>query len=1015
MDHSTDVISPFDGLMHRVAQHLTKVYGITGALKPLPSERDHNFLIEHDGKPHWVAKLISSGEPGEATAFQTDLLLHLEQYAADFPAPRVIRTLQGKPWADVELAAGETRKLRVVGYLNGLVLAKAKRAAQTLHSLGSRLAALDKALFGFAHPGQFQDLDWDIRATPRCRSRLHCIADGADRAVVTHFLDRFDAGARPMLPRLRHGVIHNDANDWNVIVDAQDGSVSGLIDFGDAMHGPLIAELAVACAYAMLDQPDPLGTAAEVIAGYNTVLRLEDEELDCLFDLIAARLCISVTKSAERKAEAQANGYLLVSEKAAWALLHRLRLISPAIATGIFRKAADRPASQRYASCHAWLDAHAKTLAPVTRISPARMKKHVLKLDGSDATLSEQVRDQDWTRADQTRSRYKAMHPFELGIGLWHERRNVYHGEMFRSKLIEDRMRDLHLGIDLFLEAGTALYAPLDGVVVSCGYGSGTLDYGGVLLLQHDPAPGVQFWTLWGHLDPQSIARWKPGARIKRGEAIAALGNRASNGGWEPHLHIQLSTIAYEQAADMPGVGEVEFAPIWAELFPDPTQFIGLPAETFARNGASRQELMARRKSVLGANLSVSYGAAPLKIMRGDDVWLIDDEGRAYLDCFNNVAHVGHEHPRVVEALRRQAGILNTNTRYLHDNVINYAERLRATLPPSLSVCYFVNSGSEANDLALRMVRAHTRRKDMVVIDWAYHGHGGELIEISPYKYKRKGGEGRPAHVHELPLPDVYRAVLVPGETNMATHFAKPAQELCERLVAAGTPPAAFIAETVPSVAGQIFLPDGYLQSVYGSVRAAGGLCIADEVQVGFGRTGTMWAFEAHGVVPDIVTMGKPIGNGHPLAALVTTPEVAASFNNGMEYFNTFGGNPVSCAVGLEVLSVLQDDKLIAHANTVGAYILDGLKQLQTRHDCIGDVRGSGLFFGLDLVTDRSTKAHATELARQMTSLAFERGVLIGTDGPFDNVIKMRPPMTFQQSHADILLECLDDCFSKRT
>ncbi len=337
--------------------------------------------------------------------------------------------------------------------------------------------------------------------------------------------------------------------------------------------------------------------------------------------------------------------------------------------------------------------------------------------------------------------------------------------------------------------------------------------------------------------------------------------------------------------------------------------------------------------------------------MRGDDVWLIAADGRRYLDCYNNVAHVGHCHPRVVAAQAAQAARLNTNTRYLHENVVRYAERLAATLPPGLDCLFFCNSGSEANDLALRIARTATGRHGVAVLDWAYHGHTQALIEISPYKYQRRGGQGRPAFVCQLPLPEPYRAPDDWPPFEIGARFAAAARSRLAGAAAAGHPLAAFIAETIPSVGGQVFLPPGYLPEVYAAVRGAGGVCIADEVQVGFGRVGTsMWAFTEHEVVPDIVTMGKPVGAGHPLAVVATTQALATAFANGMEYFNTFGGNPVSCAVGLAVLDVLEDERLLDNARVQGAYLLDGLRRLAERFPVIGEVRGRGLFLGIECV-----------------------------------------------------------------
>ncbi len=397
-------------------------------------------------------------------------------------------------------------------------------------------------------------------------------------------------------------------------------------------------------------------------------------------------------------------------------------------------------------------------------------------------------------------------------------------------------------------------------------------------------------------------------------------------------------------------------------------------------------------------------------MVEGADVWLTDASGRRYLDCYNNVAHIGHCHPRVVAALAAQASRLNTNTRYLHENVLAYAERLRRTLPDGLDTFFFVNSGSEANDLALRLVRTATGRQGIAVLDWAYHGHTQALIEISPYKYKRRGGPGRASFVTELPLPDVYRA---PDDWRPFEHGARFAADARRHLAEAAAPPAAFIAETIPSVGGQVFLPEGYLAEVYEAIRAAGALCIADEVQVGFGRVGThMWAFEEHGVVPDIVTMGKPAGAGHPLGIVATTRAIADRFANGMEYFNTFGGNPVSCAVGLAVLDVLDEQHLLENARVQGDYLLGRFRALADRHAAIGDVRGRGLFFGLEIVRDRVTKAHDGATASAVVNEALALGVLMGTDGPFDNVVKLRPPMTTTRAHADLLVDVLDRAFT---
>ena len=418
--------------------------------------------------------------------------------------------------------------------------------------------------------------------------------------------------------------------------------------------------------------------------------------------------------------------------------------------------------------------------------------------------------------------------------------------------------------------------------------------------------------------------------------------------------------------------------------------------------------ILAARRQRMGPSLSLSY-RTPLHIVRGQGAYLYDADGRAYLDCVNNVAHVGHAHPRVVEAGIAQMRVLNTNTRYLHENVVRYAERLTALLPDHLEVCYFVNSGSEANELALRLARAATGRPDVAAVDVAYHGNTQRLIEVSAYKFNGPGGAGQSPDVQVVPLPDPYRGTHRGTGPDVATAYVADASGVLEAAAADGHPAGALIAEAIPSTAGQIVPPAGWLTGLFDEARRVGAVPIADEVQVGFGRVGTeVWAFGAQGARPDIVTMGKPIGNGHPLGAVVTTRAIADAFANGMEYFNTFGGNPVSAAIGLAVLDVIRDEGLQEHAGITGKRLLAGLRELQARHEAIGDARGMGLFVGIELVRDRETREPDGDLARDLADTAAERGVLLSTDGPFHNVIKIKPPLVFSAADADRLVETVD-------
>ena len=446
-------------------------------------------------------------------------------------------------------------------------------------------------------------------------------------------------------------------------------------------------------------------------------------------------------------------------------------------------------------------------------------------------------------------------------------------------------------------------------------------------------------------------------------------------------LGTSVAIAAHQGRLDPDPYLRVSEAPAWALL----ARLDGLGRAAFARRRPRRgrpmsaprdEDLLARRRRLLGPSLSLSY-RRPLTIVRGEGAYLYDDDGRAYLDLVNNVAHVGHAHPRVVEAAARQKALLETNTRYLHPAILDYAERLIATLPPPLEVVYLVNSGSEANELALRLARAahgSTRR-----------GRAGGRLSRQHERARRhqpvqvrRSGRRRPAGARpRRPGP---RSVSRPTSR---CHAGRPGaayvadlRAVLDAAAAAGRPVGAFIAESAPGTAGQVIPPPGFLSGAFEAARAAGAVAIADEVQVGLGRVGAAWwSFQLDDAVPDIVTMGKPIGNGHPLGAVVTTRAIADAFANGMEYFNTFGGNPVSASVGLAVLDVIEDEGLRdARRARPASGSSRGSASSPTRHEAIGDVRGQGLFIGVVLVRDRATREPATRAGVRPSSRARSTG-----------------------------------------
>lgn len=428
-----------------------------------------------------------------------------------------------------------------------------------------------------------------------------------------------------------------------------------------------------------------------------------------------------------------------------------------------------------------------------------------------------------------------------------------------------------------------------------------------------------------------------------------------------------------------------------------------LDAAEFDEATTENLDLIKRRQQALGG--SILFYHDPVHLVRGEGVWLFDQNGRRYLDCYNNVASVGHCNPQVVKALTEQAQTLNTHTRYLHEKVVQCAEQLLATLPEELDVCMFVCTGTEANELAMRLARAVTGNRGAIVMENSYHGNSTLIAEMSTVGYSP---EQRPEHVVAVEPPNTYRGPYPEDDPQAGARYADLVDDAIATLEARGQNTAAFMCDAIFDSQGVLEAPADYLQRVYAKVRAAGGVCIADEVQAGFARTGTMWGFEQYGVVPDIVTMGKPMGNGHPVAAVVTTRAIAEAFASSDFYFNTFGGNPVSAAVASSVLDYIEQQNLVQHVAQTGAYLRQRLEELAGKHPIVGNVHGKGLFQAIELVTDRQTREPAAAVTRLLPDAMKAEGVLIGLSGRYGNVLKIRPPLVFDRDNVDQLVNTLD-------
>ena len=994
-------------------------YGRRGPARALTSERDQNFFIEDGERGGVVLKVANALEERALLEAQQDAMERLAQRGV--PVPRVIPASNGEPLVEISNGDGTRFFTWAVTPLPGVLLADTGfRSLELLEQLGVAVGRLTSALHHFSHPALDRPFAWDLTgAVEHVVAARDAFDDEPFGAAIDAVVERVRAHVLPRAHELPRAAIHNDLNDHNILVAASSGGgscltridqVTGIIDFGDMLNGWRVADLAIAVAYAMLDVPDHLAVLAAIVRGAARECAYEDAELDAVFALAALRLALSAAIAVEQQRSRPDNAYLGVSQAAIRRTLPKLVATPYGLASAIAHHAAGREPVARSARVRAWLASRTATFAPVLDVDLRTAPSVVLDLSVASPLVSgdpdENVEPKLTPRIDAAMRESGAR----VGIGRYDEPRLLYTAHFFGGADAASERRTIHIGLDLFAPPGTPVHAPLDGIVHAFAENAVPQDYGPVIILRHEMDDGDAFYTLYGHLSRASLNGLTIGRRIARGERFATLGAPIENVGWTPHLHLQIITDLLGLDTDFPGVAPASQRAVWRSFSPDPNLLVGAPSERFPTPAPDDATTFANRRRHFGGNLSIAY-RTPVRVERGWMQYLYDHLGRRYLDAYNNVPHVGHCHPRVVHAGQAQMAVLNTNTRYPSDLANAYAERLTATLPGSLrdGVVYLVSSASEANELALRLARAHTRRRDMIVLESAYHGNTTSLIDISPYKHDGPGGEGAPDWVHVAPLADDYRGPYKRGDSGAGARYALQVADVVRQVTALGRGVAGFIAETCPSVGGQIIFPPGYLAAVYDAVRAAGGVCIADEVQTGLGRIGThFWAFEAQGVVPDVVVMGKPLGNGHPLAAVVARREIAESFANGMEYFSTFGGNQVSCAIGLAVLDVVRDEDLQAHAARTGERMLSALRPFVDRHEIVGDVRGSGLFLGVELVRDRVSLEPAGAEASYVVDRMREEGILLGTDGPYHNVVKIRPPMPFDAANADRLVETLD-------
>ncbi len=983
---------------------LSDIWAIEGDLVLLRGEYDQNYLVT--GAEDYVFKLMRPDCAPGFVEMQCAAIRHILRKAGGVPVPDVVPTRDGALHAAVELADGAPRLAWVQRRVAGITLADfLPKSTDLAGQIGRHLGQMDRALADFSCPGLQRDFKWNLMQGDWIKDHLQVIEDSARRAHLAGIADLFE-DLKPALQALPQTAIHNDVNTHNILVEgALDASprITGLIDFGDMCLAPRVCELAIAGAYLSLDQDAPEALLSALVAGYHQTYPLTGGEVDLIWPLLQMRLAVSLVNSTQVVLEKPDDPYVTVTQEPAWRLLETHQA-DPAVIAARLRAACGLPVTDAAPRVMAWLAAERGRFAPLVGRDLSDMPMGTLSVEG--CTTPQNPFAITAQEAASVGAAYHAQAP--VWMGYYREPRLIYTEDFFRLGpwQASDR-RSVHIAVDVFADIGTPLHAPLAGEVVFAGYRAANLDYGGLVILRHETPQGDAFFTLYGHLSKASVRALKPGQAIARDEIFARLGAPEENGRWSPHVHFQLALSLDGYGDDLPGVASPDLLEYWTQLCPNPAPLLNLPDEKTCYHPAGTETVLAGRRRHFATNLRLSYDR-PVMLMRGWRHHLFDQWGRPYLDAYNNVPHVGHAHPRIQAVAADQLLRINSNTRYLHPAQVALAEKITSKMPPGLSVCYFVNSGSEANELALRLARAGTGGRDMITPDHGYHGNTTGAIDISAYKFNAPGGVGQADWVHLVEVADEYRGRHRRADPDRAERFAAQIDMALAQISTRGGRLAGFIAESFPSVGGQIIPPDGYLRGVYARIRAAGGLCIADEVQTGLGRLGRHYfGFEQQGVIPDIVVLGKPIGNGHPLGVVVTTPEIAARFAQGPEFFSTFGGSTLSCRIGKEVLDIVEDEGLMENADLIGTRLLAGLHALQAAYPVIGDVRGMGLFIGVELVNDSETLTPGTQLARYIKNRLRDARILIGTEGPHDNVLKIRPPLSFDQEGCDMILHHL--------
>jgi 4-aminobutyrate aminotransferase-like enzyme/Ser/Thr protein kinase RdoA (MazF antagonist) len=938
-------------------------YALEGTLQPLGSQQDLNFKVD-SAQGRFVLKVCHGSYAQVELEAQHAALAYLRERGV--PVPAVRASVDGASLLALEVD-GQPLRARLLDYIDGQPLTRLEHLPTRLMAgLGTLCAQVDHALADFDHPGLERTLQWDPRhAAALIEHLLPVLGDDVQRARVAETARVASERLQSWADRLPVQAVHLDITDDNTVWarDAQrQWQLQGVIDFGDLLRTWRIADLAMTCA-ALLHhaEGDPLRIIAAVSA-YHAANPLHEAELHALWPLVQLRAAVLVLSSEQQLSVEPGNAYIRDNLAHEWAIFEMTHSVPFGLMQAAILQAGGR-------------DLPPLELAQCAPLLPgfSGHAVHPVEL----GVLSEHFEAGNWEQPGVDQS-LLALHSRETGAAC------SLHGQFRLSRTRVDSPEEpatCALGVEVQLAGGSVLQAPEAGTWHRTGDGQGCLR--------------TAHWSLWLEGVEQAP---ETGQMLAKGQVFGHTGS------W---LSVQLCRE--------PGVQPAFFARpsqarAWLSLCPSPQALLGFACEAAPLDDP--QDLLARRDATF-ARSQKHYFEQPPQIERGWRNYLIDMQGRSYLDMLNNVAVLGHGHPRMAAESARQWSRVNTNSRFHYAAIAEFSERLLALAPEGMDRVYLVNSGTEANDLAIRLAWAHSGGRDLLSVLEAYHGWSVATDAISTsIADNPQALETRPDWVHPVMAPNTYRG-RYRGAGSTADYLRDVDAKLAD-LDARGRQLAGFICEPVYGNAGGIALPPGYLRETYAKVRSRGGVCIADEVQVGYGRLGEyFWGFEEQGVVPDIITMAKGMGNGQPLGAVITRREIAEALEAQGYFFSSAGGSPVSCRIGMAVLDVMHEEGLWQNAREVGSYFKARLQALVDRHPLAGAAHGSGFYLGLELVRDRQTLAPATEETMLLCDRLRELGIFMQPTGDHLNILKIKPPMCTTRASVDYFVDSIDRILSE--